>query len=299
MLKKLGYKVTVRRRGCGGSSSSRSRSNRRRHAGPPQRHRPQARAARARSGDKLLFATGFASPACGARQARGIGRASHHKTWNRRGELARTLPRSTGQFIKTGKPECICLLDDEERIASFIVAVAEGIGWTAEAALDDGLSASGKAHHARSHHAGSAAPALADGVEQLLHREDYEGERGSREPLRPARQPPIRSGLLSRASCKSPRAPPERCGRSCATWRAACPAGCPRRPRDDPANVGRTPARWNSSACSRSSPRARATSSSSRPDQVADPEFDGLATPNASNHSAELDDGVIDELTMW
>ena len=72
----------------------------------------------------------------------------------------------------------LLVLDDEERIASFIVAVAEGIGWTAEAALDEtAFQASFR----------RTMPDLimldlqlgsSDGVEQLryLHREDFRGD---------------------------------------------------------------------------------------------------------------------------
>ena len=98
----------------------------------------------------------------------------------------------------------LLVLDDEERIASFIVAVAEGIGWTAEAALDETVFQASFRRTMPDLIMLDLQLGSSDGVEQLryLHREDYRGDVRARERLRPARSRRRRAARhLARAYC--------------------------------------------------------------------------------------------------
>jgi len=210
----------------------------------------------------------------------------------------------------------LLVLDDEERIASFIVAVAEGIGWTAEAALDEtAFQASFR----------RTMPDLimldlqlgsSDGVEQLryLHREGYRGDvvlvsgfdrrvLAAAEHLgtslgltvsgilqKPARASEVRAFLRHVAHG----APQAESAREPAGI-AAAPAG-----RLSPADVGRALDAGEMSLFLQPVVTA-GTGDLIKFEALVrwpHPEF-GMLLPERFVPLAELDDAVIDELTMW
>ena len=210
----------------------------------------------------------------------------------------------------------LLVLDDEERFASFIVAVAEGAGWTAAAAMDETVF---QASFRR------AAPDLvmldlqlgsSDGVEQLrfLHREAYRGDvvlvsgfdrrvLAAAEQLgtslglavsgvlqKPARASEVRTflGNVARSDPQAQSVPESAAG-------AAALAG-----RISPADVGRALAAGEMELFL----QPVVTSGTGDINKFEalirwpHPEF-GMLLPERFIPLAELDDAVIDELTMW